>query len=118
MKKYAMLSSLLILSACSTTPDKLRTSEPVFQMESTKSSEQFASCIADGWENIDYIIYSPVVSYRPSTAGFEVVQYVNGTLTHLADIESVQNGSKVEVYTEALDFGEDPSVSVVQKCGS
>lgn len=118
MKKYAILSSLLILSACSVTPDKLRISEPVFQIESNKSSKQLASCIADGWENIDFLIYSPVVSYRPTPSGHRVIQYVNGTLTHLADIESVQSGSKVKIYTEALDFGEDPAVIVVQKCGS
>ncbi|MCW8328830.1 hypothetical protein MD588_08410 [Photobacterium sp. SDRW27] len=117
MRKFIILSITLALASCALTPQKLRTSKPVLEQDSLKSPEHMAVCIADGWENIDYIIYSPVVGYRPTSSGYEVTQFIDGVLTHLADIESDSSGSKVKIYTESLNLGKDSAVSAVERCG-
>ncbi|WP_064609901.1 hypothetical protein [Photobacterium sp. J15] len=116
MKRLMVLSMALVIASCAATPQKLRSSKPVLEQGSIQTPDYMATCIADGWENMDYIIYSPVVSYRPTSSGYEVTQYIDGTLTHLADIENTQPGSEVKVYTPSLNLGEDSAVSIVERC--
>ena len=118
MKKVAILSAVMVITACSMTPDKLRSSKPDFQVSSSKSSEQLSMCISEGWENTTVLGGSPIVSYRPTTSGHTVSLVIGGNLSHLADIENTEQGSKITVYSNTIALGQDPSLSVVLDCQS
>lgn len=116
MRVLTIISMVIALSACTTTPQKLRNSDPVFESSSSTGALTVATCIAERWENLDYLLYSPVVNIRQSSSGYEVTQYLDGVLTHLADIEETPTGTKVNIYTEALSLGDDPAVESVVSC--
>ncbi|MDF2156120.1 hypothetical protein [Vibrio sp. CAU 1672] len=116
MKYLIMMSMALLLSACAATPQKLRHSEPVFQSSSSMSPSAVASCITEKWENLDYLVYSPMVTFHKSSLGYEVMQYLDGELVHLADIEKTETGSHVKVYTESLILWTDPAVKSLMGC--
>ncbi|MBD1571296.1 MULTISPECIES: hypothetical protein [Aliivibrio] len=118
MKKLILISTVLLLAGCAATPEKLRQSEPDLLLESTNDSKQVADCIAEKWESLDYLIYSPVVNYRVKDSGYQITHYIDGELTYLADIKTTSAGSKVQVYTTSieLEFLEDKALSSVKVC--
>ncbi|MGY3571720.1 hypothetical protein [Vibrio paucivorans] len=117
MRFLTFIFLTVLLSACTTTPNKLRDSDPVFESYQRIEASTFANCVVEKWENLDYLLYSPVVNIHESSSGYEITQYLDGVLTHLADIERADAGSKVTIYTESLSLGDDPAVISVVSCG-
>lgn len=99
-------------------PQKLRNSEPKFEISSDKSSEQLAMCISEGWENTNVLGGSPVVNYRLTSYGNTVSLVIGGSISHLADIKSTPKGSTVSVYSDVPVIGMDLSLTVVLNCQS
>ncbi|MFA0078212.1 hypothetical protein ACFFUO_11915 [Vibrio artabrorum] len=116
MKFLIAISIAVLLNACATTPQKLRNSAPVFESTSMREASVLAGCITEKWENVDYFLYSPIVNSRTLPSGYEVTQYLDGVLVHLADIEQISKGSQVTVYTESLNLGENSAVKAVEIC--
>ncbi|CAK4076570.1 hypothetical protein [Vibrio sp. 16] len=116
MRTLLILGAITLLAACTTTPQKMRTTSPVLEINSTLTAEQVSMCIATGWENIDYILYSPIVTDRRTPSGHEVAQHLDGSLTYLADIKRTQSGVAVTIYSAAIEFDNDPAFITVKQC--
>lgn len=100
--------SMSVMGCITTSPKDMRSSPPVAEFSSENNAKIVATCIADGWENIDN--YLMKVQMRPTTNGYSVwveqsvgmgLTAVKDSATFLADIDDTSNGSVTRYYSVA-----------------
>lgn len=112
-----VIVSIFMLSACSTTPQAMRTDAPIVVHTSNKDPKAIAICIADKWENTRVLGGGLDVDFRPTEKGYTVMKKLSGKLHYLADIESTQQGSLTKLYKfMVMSLGTDPAVASVAGC--
>lgn len=100
--------SVFVMGCVTTSPKDMRSSPPVAEVSSDNNAKTVATCIADGWENIDNNLMK--VQMRPTSSGYSVwveqsvgmgLTAVKDSATFLADIDDTSNGSVTRYYSVA-----------------
>ncbi len=106
-----VLVAVLVVSGCSTTPNRMRDSGPDEVHTSFKPAKDVSLCIASSWED------SAVVYSRETEDGYSVSGLLSGKLHYLADVSSDESGSQTKVYNfMAISIGRDPFFGGAAEC--
>ncbi len=122
--------AVLSISACSTTPDEMRASEPDQVFSSHKDAREVSSCVANKWAAwVNKFNDWGVVKSTETTDGYSVsaLKYGpdpdNGTaikptaINYLADVENKSTGSETRLYQYlSLNLGDNPFFAAVAAC--
>lgn len=131
MKKLIIFTAaVLSISACSTTPNEMRSKETNQVFSSQKDSKEVSSCVADKWSSwVNKFEDWGVVELTETDDGYSVSALKYGpdlddgskkkpvTLNYLADIENENSGSVTKLYQYlSLNFGGNPFLAAVEEC--
>lgn len=131
MKKLIIFTAaVLSISACSTTPDKMRSKEPNQVFSSQKDAQEVANCVAGKWESwVNKFGDWGVVKLTETDNGYSISALKYGpdpddgsrikpvTINYLADVGNEGSGSVTKLYQYlSLDFGDNPFVAAIEEC--
>lgn len=131
MKKLMILAvAVFSISACSTTPNDIRSAGVDQVFSSQKDGKEVSSCVADKWTAwVNKFDDWGVVRTAETADGYSVSALSYGTdpedgsakkpstLNYLADVENEGLGSVTKLYQHlSLNFGDNPFVAAVAEC--
>lgn len=108
---------LALLGGCANVAD-IRANPPVLSLKSTKSAEQVAECIRDGWQSTSIIGGSVGGVLQKSGNSYSVIAPNSESPWHIADIVSVAVDASKITYRFHRTW-QEPSekvLSVVRSC--
>lgn len=131
MKKLIILTvAVLSISACSTSPNKIRASGPDQVFSSEKDAKDVSSCVENKWSAwVNKFGDWGVVNSAEIATGYSVSAQSYGTdpedgsgqkpttVNYLADIENEGSGSVTKFYQYfSFNLGDNPFFAAVAEC--
>ncbi|MFT6926245.1 MAG: hypothetical protein ACJAZP_001855 [Psychromonas sp.] len=131
MKKLIILTvAVLSMSACSTSPNKIRTAGPNQVFSSQKDAKEVSICVENKWSAwVNRFDDWGVVKSAEIVNGYSVSALSYGTdpedgsgkkpttVNYLVDVENKDSGSVTKLYQYlSFTFGDNPFVSAVTEC--
>lgn len=131
MKKLIILTvAVLSISACSTTPNEIRSAGPEQVFSSQKDAKEVSSCVANKWAAwVNKFDDWGVVKSAETADGYAVSALRYGTdpddgsakkpstLNYLADVENEGLGSVTKLYQHlSFNLGDNPFFAAVAEC--
>lgn len=104
-----------MLLGCSS-PAALRKATPDLEVQSAKTANAVATCIADRWENGGVLGQNVPVNMRPTSTGY-TLNWINGMggVGLLADVDNASGGSRTRFFTGGA-IGTTPFANAVRSC--
>lgn len=117
MRILAGALGLLVLGGCANVAD-IRANPPVLSLKSTKSAEQVAECIRDGWQSTSIIGGSVGGVLQKSGNSYSVIAPNPETPWHIADIAPLAvDASKITYrFHRTWQAPSEKVLSVVRSC--
>lgn len=111
MKKLLCISSLTLITGCSTNPNSMRSNSPDALHSSVKSPKEISLCVANKWETFG------VVNQRNVSNGVSLSASLNRNLHYLADITSNGKSTVTKVYKfMSMSLGAGPYLQALSGC--
>lgn len=131
MKKLIIVAvAVFSISACGTSPNKIRSAGVDQVFSSQKDAQEVSSCVTNKWTAwVNKFDDWGVVKSAEIANGYSVSALSYGTspedgsakkpstLNYLADVENEDQGSVTKLYQYlSLNFGDNPFVAAVAEC--
>lgn len=131
MKKFIILTvAVLSISACSTSPNKIRSAGADQVFSSEKDAKEVSNCVANKWTAwVNKFDDWGVVTSAEIADGYSVSAQSYGTdpkdgspkkpstLNYLADVENEGSGSVTKLYQHlSFNLGDNPFFAAVEQC--